>query len=193
VQKAILVIDDDPGLRGLLEEFMAKDGYRVVTADCGREGIAAIERARPDLVLLDIQMPGINGLEVLATIRRKDADLPVIVVTGYGSEEIVTQAIRAGADDYLAKPLRLRTVCARVRAALERAALRDDARGAGEARATRTCQAAAEVLGALGDDLAQAGAHGAPLERLRQLQRALAAADPAAIASLAAGIRKAGG
>lgn len=186
MQKAILVIDDDPGLRGLLEEFMAKDGYRVVTADCGREGIAAIERSRPDLVLLDIQMPGINGLEVLATIRRRDAALPVIVVTGYGSEEIVTQAIRAGADDYLAKPLRLRTVCARVRAALERAAQRAGARGAGEADSGGALRAAAQALEALCGRLSAQGVSGDSLAQLRKLQQALAAADPAAVAALAA-------
>ncbi len=120
----LLVVDDDLGILNLLHTILTNEGYEVVTADCGRDGLAAIEREVPDLVLLDVQMPGMSGFEVLAAIRQNHQNLPVIMITGYGSEDVATQALRLGADDYLTKPLKVRNVCFRIQNALERARLR---------------------------------------------------------------------
>ena len=120
----LLVVDDDLGILNLLNTILANEGYEVVTADCGRDGLAALERERPDLILLDVQMPGMSGFEVLAAIRQNHPNLPVIMITGFGSEDVATQALRLGADDYLTKPLKVRNVCFRIQNALERARLR---------------------------------------------------------------------
>lgn len=120
----LLVIDDDLGILNLLQSLLTKEGYDLVTADCGREGLAALEREQPDLILLDVQMPGMSGFEVLTEIRQRHPSVPVIMVTGYGSEDVATQALRLGADDYVAKPLRLRNICFRIESNLERARLR---------------------------------------------------------------------
>jgi len=120
----LLVVDDDLGILNLLNTILTNEGYEVVTADCGRDGLAAIEREEPDLVLLDVQMPGMSGFEVLAAIRQNHPSLPVIMITGFGSEDVATQALRLGADDYLTKPLKVRNVCFRIQNALERARLR---------------------------------------------------------------------
>jgi len=120
----LLVVDDDLGILNLLNTILTNEGYEVVTADCGRDGLAALERERPDLILLDVQMPGMSGFEVLAAIRQNHPNLPVIMITGFGSEDVATQALRLGADDYLTKPLKVRNVCFRIQNALERARLR---------------------------------------------------------------------
>jgi CheY-like chemotaxis protein len=77
----ILVIDDDLAILNLLENLLAGEGYEVVTAACGREGLVAIEKDRPDLILLDVQMPGMSGFEVLSKIRETRGEVPVIMVT----------------------------------------------------------------------------------------------------------------
>ncbi len=120
----LLVVDDDLGILNLLNTILTNEGYEVVTADCGRDGLAALEREQPDLILLDVQMPGMSGFEVLAAIRQNHPSLPVIMITGFGSEDVATQALRLGADDYLTKPLKVRNVCFRIQNALERARLR---------------------------------------------------------------------
>lgn len=120
----ILVIDDDVGIVNLMTNILTTRGYGVATAGSGREGLDAIERHRPDLVLLDVQMPGLNGFEVLTRIREQRADLPVIMVTAYGSEDVAADALRLGADDYLAKPIRIRNLCFRIQRTLEKAHLR---------------------------------------------------------------------
>ena len=120
----LLVIDDDLGILELLEKLLTREGYQVVTADNGREGIAAIPSVCPDLVLLDVQMPGVGGFETLGKIREDHPDLPVIMITGFGSEDVAAQALRVGADDYLSKPLRIRHVCFRIQSNLEKARLR---------------------------------------------------------------------
>jgi DNA-binding response OmpR family regulator len=123
-QDTILIIDDDLGILDLLENVLAREGYAVVVADCGRDGIAALEREKPSLVLLDVQMPGMSGFEVLTKIRELGCDVPVIIVTAYGSEDVATDALRLGADDYVAKPLRVPHLCFRIQRNLEKARLR---------------------------------------------------------------------
>ncbi|MFP4057249.1 MAG: response regulator [Candidatus Brocadiia bacterium] len=123
-QERILVIDDDLGILNLLETILANEGFRVITADCGREGLAALEAENPHLILLDVQMPGLNGFEVLTRIRELRRDVPVIMVTAYGSEDVAADALRLGADDYMAKPLRVNNLTFRIQRNLEKARLR---------------------------------------------------------------------
>ena len=120
----ILVIDDDLAILNLLENLLAGEGYQVVTAACGREGLVALEKDQPDLILLDVQMPGMSGFEVLTKIRELRCEAPVIMVTAYGSEDVAAEALRLGADDYIAKPLRVRNLCFRIQRNLEKARLR---------------------------------------------------------------------
>jgi len=120
----ILVIDDDLAILNLLENLLAGEGYQVVTAACGREGLVAIQKDQPDLILLDVQMPGMSGFEVLSKIRELQCEVPVIMVTAYGSEDVAAEALRLGADDYIAKPLRVRNLCFRIQRNLEKARLR---------------------------------------------------------------------
>ena len=121
----VLVIDDDVGILELLTNLLTGEGYAVSSAACAREGLEAIEAHEPDIVLLDVQMPGMSGFEALAKIRETRRLLPVIMVTGHGSEEVAADALRLGADDYIAKPLRIRNLCFRVERNLEKARLRD--------------------------------------------------------------------
>ncbi len=122
----VLVIDDDVGILELLTNLLGSEGYTVTTAACGREALEALEGELPDIVLLDVQMPGMSGFEALASIRERHALLPVIMVTGHGSEEVAADALRLGADDYIAKPLRIRNLCFRVERTLEKAHLRSE-------------------------------------------------------------------
>jgi len=123
-RERVLLCDDDVGILDLLKNLLANEGYDVETSSCGREGIAAIERQRPDIMLLDVQMPGMTGFEALAEIRERWPQLPVVMVTGHGSEDVAAEALRLGADDYIAKPLRIRNLCFRVERTLEKARLR---------------------------------------------------------------------
>ncbi|MFW6164109.1 MAG: response regulator [Planctomycetota bacterium] len=122
----VLVVDDDQGILELLTSLLGGEGYRVSTAACGREALEALGAERPDVMLLDVQLPGMSGFEVLAAIRERHGDLPVIMMTGHGSEEVATDSLRLGADDYVAKPLRIRSLCFRVERTLEKARLRDE-------------------------------------------------------------------
>ncbi len=103
-KKRILITDDDAGVR---ESFriVLKDTYDVVSADCGAECLKIIKESPPELVMLDVSMPDINGLEVLKEIKKINPYLPVIVITGVGTHKIAIEALRLGADDFIAKPL----------------------------------------------------------------------------------------
>ena len=120
----ILVVDDDVGMRRLMENILAREGHTPIVAGSGREGLAVFEAERPDLVLLDVQMPGMNGFEVLTKMRESRSDVPVIMVTAYGSEQVAADALRLGADDYVAKPLRVPHIAFRIQRNLEKARLR---------------------------------------------------------------------
>lgn len=105
----ILIIDDDAEFVGMLKEYSerraAEDGYTVASAENGREGLGAISRERPDLVILDIDMPGTNGIDVLTHIRRTDAAIPVIMLTGNADTSVAAQTLKRGAFSYAPKPL----------------------------------------------------------------------------------------
>jgi DNA-binding NtrC family response regulator len=101
----ILIVDDEPVVRDSLEQWFADERYRVVTAANGREALQAAARESFDVALLDIKMPGMDGMELQAKLKEADAELPVIIMTGYASVETAVEALKAGAYDYITKPV----------------------------------------------------------------------------------------
>lgn len=118
----ILVVDDEPDISALVAYHLARDSYRVRTAADGREAIRAVEAERPDLVVLDLMLPGMPGLEVLEELRRRPEtqDVPVILLTARREEQDRIAGLRLGADDYLAKPFSPQELVLRVGAVLRR-------------------------------------------------------------------------
>ena len=103
--KRILVVDDEIAIRNLLKEFLSRKGYDVYTASDGRAAIAEVKEIRPHIVLLDIMMPGMGGMDTLKEIRKIDPRVGVIMVTAIADEELGKRAIALGACDYITKPL----------------------------------------------------------------------------------------
>lgn len=103
----ILVVDDEREARELLKDFLEAKGYAVVTASNGAEALTAVQEHRPHLILLDIMMPGMNGLKVLRRIREIDRNVGVLMLTAVSDSYIARQAMYEGAYDYLTKPLNL--------------------------------------------------------------------------------------
>src|SRR5512133_2685882 len=101
----ILVVDDDNNLRWVLQTQLEEMGYSAVTAADGAAALEAIEKEPPALVLTDLKMPGMSGMELLEQIRRDFPELPVLIITAFGTIQNAVQAMRAGAYDYLAKPI----------------------------------------------------------------------------------------
>jgi DNA-binding response OmpR family regulator len=100
----LLLVDDDPGVLDLLNEYFAGQGYDVEVASSGEAALSTVRAKRPDLVILDIRMPGIDGVEVLRRLRREDATLPVIMVTANEDVTLARETLNIGAFDYVAKP-----------------------------------------------------------------------------------------
>ncbi|MDF2040411.1 MULTISPECIES: response regulator [unclassified Pantoea] len=117
--KRILIIEDDADAAGVLEAYLKRENYDVTLAGDGPGGLEVARRWQPDLILLDIMLPGMNGTEVLAALRRRD-DTPVIMVTAMGDAPDRIGALRYGADDYVVKPYHPGEVVARVQAVLRR-------------------------------------------------------------------------
>jgi two-component system, OmpR family, KDP operon response regulator KdpE len=115
----ILLVDDDPGILVAVKQALTAEGYEVMTATNGIEALAAFEERPPELVLLDLTMPGCDGLEVCRCIREY-SKTPIIVISIRGSEADIVSLLDLGADDYLIKPFRLSELLARVRAVLRR-------------------------------------------------------------------------
>jgi len=116
----ILVVDDDPSIRQTLTRELALAGYDAISAADGVEGKAVFEERRPDLVITDLAMPRLDGLGLLAAVRKMDAT-PVLVLSVRGEEEDKVRALDLGADDYVTKPFSLRELFARLRTQLRRA------------------------------------------------------------------------
>ncbi len=117
---AILIVDDEPQIRRVLRTTLAAQGYTILEAGGGEEALASLRRERADLVLLDMNMPGLDGLETCRAMRAA-SDVPIIMLTVRNAEHDKVRALDAGADDYVAKPFHLEEVLARVRALLRRA------------------------------------------------------------------------
>jgi len=123
-REKILVIDDEPDTLGLLKATLAAGGYEVITALSGEEGLRKVKLEKPDLVLLDIQMPGVSGIEVLTKIKEERPQTAVVMITAYGSEKIAVESMRKGANDYISKAIDGEELIIRVRENLEASKLR---------------------------------------------------------------------
>src|SRR5437667_7567199 len=124
----ILVIDDEVAIRDSLRMMLEYEGYDCVGAATGQEGLALAEREAPDLVLLDVKMPGMDGLEVLDRLRAANEALPVIVVSGHGTISTAGEATKKGAFDFIEKPFASERVLVSLRNALDQRRLRDENR-----------------------------------------------------------------
>ena len=122
--ETILVVDDDPYIQKALEDRLASLGYGVLVSADGMEALELIERHSPQLVLLDIEIPGMKGIDVLKEIRRRGIDVPVIMITAYGSIDVAVQAMREGAYDFIPKPFKSGHIGLVVQKAMERQRLR---------------------------------------------------------------------
>lgn len=117
----ILLIDDDPSLHNLLSQYLEQQGYRVISAADGREGLRQLFEHHPDLVLLDVMMPNLDGWSALERIREM-SDLPVILLTAKDTEADKLRGFRLGSDDYVTKPFSFAELAARIEAVLKRSA-----------------------------------------------------------------------
>jgi DNA-binding response OmpR family regulator len=116
----VLVVEDDTTVRGAVTEYLTRSGYEVTQAGDGGEALSVFAAEPPDLVLLDLMLPGVDGLEVCRRMRSVRTDLPVIMVTARAQEHERIQGLRQGADDYLTKPFSLRELELRIRSVLRR-------------------------------------------------------------------------
>jgi two-component system KDP operon response regulator KdpE len=115
----ILVVDDEPQIRRVMRSTLSTQGYVITEATTGEEALESVRKARPDLVLLDVNMPGMGGIEACREIRRS-SDAPIIMLTVRNAERDKVLALDAGADDYVVKPFSIEELLARIRAALRR-------------------------------------------------------------------------
>jgi len=105
--KKILVVDDEKAICEILEEFLSLFGHSVTSANSGADAIEVVRRASPDVVFLDIRMPGMSGLDVLKEIKALDSSIRVIMISAFGDEETESMARELGADGYIQKPVDL--------------------------------------------------------------------------------------
>jgi two-component system KDP operon response regulator KdpE len=120
----ILVVDDEPQIRRVMRTTLTSHGYVITEAKTGEEALESIRKQRPDLVLMDVNMPGMGGIEACREIRRV-SDAPIIMLTVRNADRDKVSALDAGADDYVVKPFSLEELLARIRAALRRYAPAD--------------------------------------------------------------------
>ena len=116
--KKILVVDDSPTERHVISELLVRSGYQVITAENGEEGVEKARREKPDLILMDVVMPGLNGYQATRTLTRDETTkhIPIIVCTSKGQETDKIWGLRQGAVDYLVKPLNPEELLKRVAA-----------------------------------------------------------------------------
>jgi two-component system, OmpR family, KDP operon response regulator KdpE len=118
----ILVVDDEPEITRALRSILGAHGYEPIPASSGDEGLDLLARRHPDLILLDLALPGLDGLEFCRTVREdRGLDLPIVVLSAHGEEGQKVKAFDLGADDYVTKPFGVAELLARIRAALRRA------------------------------------------------------------------------
>ena len=125
----ILMVDDDPGIRDVVSDFLGRHGYKVETAGDAREMEQALERGPVDLIVLDVMLPGEDGLAICRRLTTADAAPPIIMLSAMGEDTDRIVGLELGADDYLAKPCNPRELLARVRAVLRRAEQRSTGAG----------------------------------------------------------------
>jgi len=118
-ETTILVVDDEPQIRRVLRSTLSSNGYVIIEAKTGEEAVELLRKERPDLVLLDVNMPGMGGIAAAREIRSA-SDMPIIMLTVQSAEKDKVAALDAGADDYVVKPFGIEELLARIRAALRR-------------------------------------------------------------------------
>jgi DNA-binding response OmpR family regulator len=117
----ILVVDDEPNIREVVELYLRREGFEVEVVGDGAAALAAIEHKIPDLIVLDLMLPILGGVQVTRTLRQGDQDIPIIMLTAKGDEADRVAGLELGADDYLTKPFSPKELVARVKAVLRRA------------------------------------------------------------------------
>ncbi len=108
--KKILVVEDDEEMRALLEEFFLEEGFETESVNDGSEAFRKLVKESFDLVITDIRMPGLTGLDILPGIRKLQPEVPIIVITAFGSDEVRQRALERGATAYLEKPIQFKTL-----------------------------------------------------------------------------------
>ena len=109
-KKKILVIDDEKDIGWLFSKILSEEGYQVLVSLTGEDGISTIKKKKPHLVILDLKLPGMSGIETLREIRKFDKDLLVIVLTAYETAKTAVEAMKLGAFDYLSKPVNIEKI-----------------------------------------------------------------------------------
>ena len=143
----ILVIDDDPGIREYLEALASRHGYDVFTVGDGEKALETLDETRPDIVTLDVVLPGIDGLETLRQIKQRMPDVPVIMLSGHGQARTIVEAMRRGASDFLRKPFEVEELELAFQKALETYALKEEVQ-----QLRGRVRAETEILGLFGDN-----------------------------------------
>ncbi|MGZ8445482.1 MAG: sigma-54-dependent transcriptional regulator, partial [Candidatus Binatia bacterium] len=123
-QETILVVDDDPYIQEALKDRLESLGYRVMQATDGNQALERIGQQTPQMAFLDIEMPGMKGMEVLKELRRQEKDFPVIMITAYGTIDIAVEAMKEGAADFVAKPFKGSHIAMVVQRTMEQQRLR---------------------------------------------------------------------
>lgn len=123
--RKILVVDDTRNVQVMISDFLSGQDFEVLTASDGREALDAVHKAGPDLILLDIMMPTMDGYQFISQLRR-ESSIPVIMITARQQEADIIHGFDLGADDYITKPFRLRELLVRMRAVLRRAGMREE-------------------------------------------------------------------
>jgi two-component system, NtrC family, response regulator AtoC len=130
--RLILVADDDASIRSLLQNFLQSEGFRTIEAKSGRDVIPAVTKNRPEVVIMDVRMPGMSGLDVLDQMKRLNMDIAVLLMTAYGTSSVAIEAIQRGAYDYITKPFDLDDLLATVRRTIDHRELAQKVRAADE-------------------------------------------------------------
>lgn len=121
-KKTVLIVEDEEDILALLHFNLMKADFNVICASCGEEGLKSVISSQPDLVLLDLMLPGIDGLEICRRLRADEAtrNIPIIMLTAKGEESDVVKGLELGADDYVTKPFSIKVLLARIQAVLRR-------------------------------------------------------------------------
>lgn len=144
--KKLLVVDDDKQMRLDLSEILSMEGYDVDSAGSGEEALELIKRDGYDIVISDLKMPGMSGMELLAHVKQLKPETRVIMITAYATIESAVEAMRRGASDYISKPFKINEIEVAVRRALEEAKFRENLRKAPESEAKLQIQPMIESI-----------------------------------------------